>query len=46
MRIRDKITIKANNDNIKEIVKGKTNEDLNYIDTNNVTDMKDRKSVV
>ena len=29
----------ANNDNIKELVKDKTNDNLNYIDTTNVTDM-------
>ena len=41
MTLKDRLTIKANNDNVKELVVGKTNEDLNYIDTTNVTNMND-----
>ena len=37
--LRDKLIIRTNDDNIRELVKGKTDEDLNYIDTTNVTDM-------
>ena len=32
---------KANDDNIKELVSEKIDENLNYIDTTNVTDMSD-----
>ena len=37
--LRDKILIKANDDNIRELVKNMTDEDLNCIDTTNVTNM-------
>ena len=39
MTLRDKITIKANDDNIRELVKNRKTDNLNYIDTTNVTDM-------
>ena len=38
--IRNRLIIKANNDNIRELVKNrKTDDNLNLIDTTNVTDM-------
>ena len=36
---KDIIIEKANNDNIKELVDNKRSDNLNYIDTTNVTDM-------
>ena len=40
MKLKDKLIIKANNYNIRELVEGKTDDDLNYIDTTNVTSMR------
>ena len=39
MKLKDKLLIKANNFNIKFLIENKTYQDLNYIDTTNVTNI-------
>ena len=37
MKLKDKLIIKANDDNLEELVKNRRSDNLNYIDTTNVT---------